>query len=76
MSDPGTPEEQSGESMPSDDELTEPSTEKEPAEEPEAPSRDEPEPSHEAVGIGVVGRPQVETEAEDQETQERSESAT
>lgn len=62
MSTPGTPEEQSGESMPDDEELTEPSAEKDPAEEPQAPSRSEPEPSHEAVGIGVVGRPQVEPE--------------
>ncbi|WP_243226171.1 hypothetical protein [Microbacterium sp. CIAB417] len=60
---PGTPEEESGEALPSDDELQEPSTEKEPSEEPSAPERSEPEPSHEAVGIGVVGRPQVEPEA-------------
>ncbi|MFB7250612.1 hypothetical protein [Microbacterium sp. NPDC056234] len=66
MTSPGTPEEQAGEEMPSDDELTEPSAEKEPSEEPQAPSRDEDEPSHEAVGIGIVGRPQVEPEADDE----------
>ena len=58
---PDMPEEE----VPSNDELQEPSTEKEPSEEPKAPSRDEPEPSHEAVGIGVVGRPQVEPEESD-----------
>ncbi|MGF6821145.1 hypothetical protein M2317_000031 [Microbacterium sp. ZKA21] len=62
-SSPGTPEEQSGEKLPSDDDLIEPSTEKEPSDEPQAPRRTEPEPSHEAVGIGVVGRPQVENDA-------------
>lgn len=45
---------------PNDEVLEEPSTEKSPAEEPKAPQRGEPEPSHEAVGIGVVGRPLVE----------------
>lgn len=35
-------------------ELEEPSTEKEPEEEPKAPEPHDPEPSHEAVGIGVV----------------------
>ena len=66
MTSPGTPEEQSGEEMPSDDELTEPSTEKDPTEEPQAPSRDEDEPSHEAVGIGIVGRPQVDPDPDDE----------
>lgn len=47
------------EEMPTSDEMTEPSTEKDPDEEPTAPTRDEPEPSHEAVGIGIIGRPQV-----------------
>ncbi|UYO98528.1 hypothetical protein OED01_07425 [Microbacterium sp. M28] len=63
---PGTPEEESGEAMPSDAELAEPSTEKDPAEEPHAPERAEDEPSHEAVGIGIVGRPQVEPEPDDE----------
>ncbi len=40
--------------LPSTEELEEPSTEKSPAEAPKAPPRDEPEPSHRAVGIGVV----------------------
>ena len=48
------------EEMPAADEMEEPSTEKDPGEEPTAPTRDEPEPSHEAVGIGIIGRPQVE----------------
>ena len=76
MSGPETPEEQSGEAMPSDDELTEPSAEKDPAEEPRAPSRSEPEPSHEAVGIGVIGRPLVDLDAAGTTDQDRSVSAT
>jgi hypothetical protein len=36
-------------------ELEEPSTEKSPGEEPKAPKPHDPEPDHEAVGIGVVG---------------------
>lgn len=51
---------------PTDEELQEPSTEKEPDEVPTAPAADE-EPSHEAVGIGVIGRPQTAME-EDSET--------
>lgn len=47
---------------PNDEVLEEPSTEKSPAEEPKAPESDQAEPSHEAVGIGVVGRPLVEPE--------------
>jgi hypothetical protein len=43
--------------------LEEPSTEKEPEEEPKKASS-EPEPSHEAVGIGVIGRPQVDPDPE------------
>ena len=46
------------EEMPSDDELQEPSTEKDPDEVPTAPVEND-EPSHEAVGIGVIGRPQT-----------------
>jgi len=45
------------EQTPSTDELEEPSTEKDPDEEPKAPPTSEPEPSHEAVGIGVVDYP-------------------
>lgn len=48
-----SPEDADPEEIPSNDELEEPSTEKDPGEEPKAPSRDEPEPDHEAVGIGV-----------------------
>ena len=53
---------------PTDDVLEEPSTEKSPAEEPKATDRGEPEPSHEAVGIGVVGRPLVEPEQPSKES--------
>lgn len=48
---------------PSTDDLQEPSTEKDPGEEPKAPEKaTEAQPSHEAVGIGIIGRPQTETE--------------
>ncbi len=53
---------------PTDEVLEEPSTEKSPAEEPAAPDRGAPEPSHEAVGIGVVGRPLVEPEQPSKES--------
>lgn len=43
---------------PSTEDLEEPSTEKEPGEEPKAAEPHDPEPSHHAVGIGVVGGPQ------------------
>jgi hypothetical protein len=70
MSDASTsPPDMPEEEVPSNEELSEPSTEKEPAEEPKAPSRDEPEPSHEAVGIGVIGRPQVEPEESESGTE-------
>lgn len=55
---------------PPTEDLQEPSTEKEPEEAPTAPGRKEREPSHEAVGIGIIGRPQVEpevTETDDSE---------
>ncbi len=42
---------------PSTEELGEPSTEKDPAEAPRAPEDKDEEPSHEAVGIGVIGEP-------------------
>lgn len=48
------PERIDDEELPSTDELQEPSTEKSAEEAPEAPPRDEPEPSHQAVGIGVI----------------------
>lgn len=53
--------------MPATEDLQEPSTEKDPEEAPKAPDRGEPEPSHEAVGIGIIGRPQVEPEVDDVE---------
>jgi len=40
--------------MPSDEQLREPSVEKEPGEEPKAPTPHDPEPRHEATGIGVL----------------------
>ena len=47
-----------GEAVPDNADLQEPSTEKDPGREPKAPDRKEPEPSHEAVGIGVVDEPE------------------
>lgn len=44
--------------MPSTEDLDEPSTEKEIGEEPKADKPHDPEPSHHAVGIGVIGGPQ------------------
>lgn len=59
-----TPDEPSAEE-PSTEDLTEPSTEKDPGEEPKAADPSQPEePSHEAVGIGIIGRPQTEMEEE------------
>lgn len=46
-----------GDETPANEELQEPSTEKAPDAEPKAPAKDEAEPSHEAVGIGVIGDP-------------------
>lgn len=60
---PDEPTPPDAEQMPDAEEMEEPSTEKDPGEEPKAPSREEPEPSHEAVGIGIIGRPQVEPDA-------------
>lgn len=48
--------------VPTTEELEEPSTEKEPGEEPRAEEGGESEPSHEAVGIGVVGGPLTDPE--------------
>jgi hypothetical protein len=42
-----------------DAELEQPSTEEDPGEEPQAPAPHDPEPDHEAVGIGIPGQPQV-----------------
>ncbi|MCR2762452.1 hypothetical protein NQ152_02900 [Microbacterium sp. zg.B48] len=50
------------EQMPANEDLEEPSTEKPPEEQPKAPDAGDPEPSHEAVGIGVIGRPLVDPE--------------
>lgn len=59
---PTEPSPPEGDEMPANEDLQEPSTEKDPDEAPKAPNREEPEPSHEAVGIGIIGRPQVETD--------------
>lgn len=61
---PGEPSPPESDEMPETEDLQEPSTEKEPSEAPKAPDRSDPEPSHEAAGIGIIGRPQVEPEAE------------
>ncbi|WP_309103799.1 hypothetical protein [Microbacterium sp.] len=58
-----SPEDADPEEVPSDEELEEPSIAKDPGEQPKAPSTDEPKPDHEAVGIGVIGGPQVDPEA-------------
>jgi len=57
--------------QPTSPDMSKPSTEKDPAEEPKAPARNEPEPSHEAVGIGIIGRPQVEPDAVEQDAAEQ-----
>jgi len=49
------PKREDGEETPTVEELQEPSTEKDPGEEPKAKKPHDPEPSHEAVGIGVIG---------------------
>ncbi|GAA1937455.1 hypothetical protein GCM10009775_31850 [Microbacterium aoyamense] len=43
------------EKTPDTKDLEEPSTEKDPGEEPKKDASKDPEPSHEAVGIGVIG---------------------
>ena len=50
------------EAAPATEELEEPSTEKEPGEEPKGGETEPTEPSHEAVGIGVIGAPLVDPE--------------
>lgn len=60
-----SPEDADPSELPSDDELEEPSTEKEPSEEPKAPARSEPEPDHEAVGIGVIDGPETDEDETD-----------
>lgn len=53
MSDAAKPDEGTAQD-PSDTVLEEPSTEKEPGEEPRAPEPQQDEPNHHAVGIGVI----------------------
>ena len=50
--------------MPSNAALEEPSAEKEVEQEPQAARPHDPEPDHQAVGIGVIGGPQSDTEAD------------
>lgn len=47
---------------PDTEELEEPSTEKDPGEEPTTEKPSAPEADHQAVGIGVVGGPQTDTD--------------
>ena len=51
---------------PAAEDLQEPSTEKEPGREPKAAETEEPDPSHEAVGIGVIGGPLVDDDTDSQ----------
>lgn len=57
---------------PSTEDLQKPSTEKEVGEEPKAEKPHDPEPSHQAVGIGVIGGPQsiADELAEDEHAEE------
>jgi len=61
-SDKDAPQSENADEAPDNADLEEPSTEKAPEEEPKAATPDEPEPSHEAVGIGVIGGPLVDPE--------------
>jgi hypothetical protein len=58
------------EETPTTDELEAPSTEKAPGEEPKAARPHDPEPDHEAVGIGIPGRPQVGLDGADDENED------
>lgn len=67
MSDPNSEQpnaEQESDGMPSNAALEEPSAEKEVEQEPQAARPHDPEPDHQAVGIGVIGGPQSDTEAD------------
>ncbi|MGN8027339.1 hypothetical protein [Microbacterium sp. 22242] len=66
MSNPNdTDPQQDADGMPADEQLAEPSTEKEPGQEPKAEKPDDPEPSHEAVGIGVIPGAPIEPATDD-----------
>ena len=54
-----SPEDADPAEVPDDAELEEPSTETDPGAEPKAPTRNDPEPDHEAVGIGVIDGPET-----------------
>jgi hypothetical protein len=49
---------------PTTDDLQEPSVAKDPGEEPKAPETHDPEPDHEAVGIGVIDSPNADAEGQ------------
>ncbi len=56
------------EQTPATEDLQEPSTEKPAGGEPKAAAPNEPEPSHQAVGIGVIGGPLVAPEEPEEDT--------
>ena len=56
------PQSENADEAPDNADLEEPSTEKAPEERAQSGPPDEPEPSHEAVGIGVIGGPLVDPE--------------
>lgn len=53
-----SPEDADPAQVPGDEQLEEPSTEKDPGGEPKAPAPDDAEPDHQAVGIGVIDAPE------------------
>ena len=59
--------------MPSDEQLREPSVEKDPGEEPKAPKPHDPEPRHEATGIGVPPTEPLQPPGEQAELGEQAE---
>jgi hypothetical protein len=52
------PSDERDEETPTREELQEPSTEKAPGEEPKASTPHDPDPDHEAVGIGIIDGPE------------------
>jgi hypothetical protein len=63
VSDPKDTDDTAHDETPSTDELDQPSAEKNPDAEPKRAEGDEPDPDHEAFGIGIPGRPQVDPDA-------------
>jgi hypothetical protein len=60
-------DDRASEREPANTELEEPSTEKDPDEEPQAAQPADSEPSHQAVGIGVIGGPLVDPDPDSPE---------